>query len=615
MQKWIYPLFLVFACAPELEPGGELAEQASAFSTYSYTDPVWLTAGKEASTVLPDACPSDRWIGYLIASSPGPCPAMAAGAGGTWARSKLLLSSSGALPTPLQRFCLYQWTSPGSGPPDTSVLVAGPNMRLERDCKVAIPLYLPEDATTAVVQAAYAEQVDAPRFAVGAPASLDHVRIAIVDNATEETTLGLPSRGSTLHGFTMGTVARENSCIHRTDGSTDCPVFIASHRALTLNNGNLGYPSEVARAIIRAVDGWIAGVEPHMIVNLSIGWHARFSAMHGPTMRLTALAVWHAVQLARCEGALIVAAAGNRSSTEEDGGPMFPAGWEQESELVCGGGIGYQPLVHAAGGVDGADHPLAVARDGGTPRIVAASAFVAVEGINPSSGDPQTTTFLSGTSLAAAGVSGAAALIWSRNPGLTGHEVMETLYQHGEPLGVDSDFAGQNLVFEQHRLDICAAAACDGLSCPLACPLRNAGESAAADFAEVLDIEYPGLRTGRPINGTSATNTTPISGVEITSSPFAGTQPSVPMCPVCSAGASFIGKLALFPGESITKLVLHTEPSAYDIQITIVDPDQSFKVSLEPFDLSTEDSAILQATIHGASGKDTIYASEIALDY
>ncbi|MCA9544074.1 MAG: S8 family serine peptidase, partial [Myxococcales bacterium] len=233
--------------------------------------------------------------------------------------------------------------------------------------------------------------------------------------------------------------------------------------------------------------------------------------------------------------------AGNRA-LDSDLGPLFPAAYEQRPR-ACGTespAWAYQPLVHAVGAVDASDRPLGLSREGGTPRLVAPGALVLTPE-DTAAGVPRPTAVLSGTSMSAAAVSGAAALLWSLRPGATGDMVMEALYQTGEALGRDAEFALPGEIQPQRRL---AVARAFDLACPQnvavgACPQgdarpalpapRGAGLDAGVPFGDLVALLYEDVVLGAVAPGPPP----PLEGGSAYLEPYVVPQPGTPNCIVC----------------------------------------------------------------------------------
>ena len=166
-------------------------------------------------------------------------------------------------------------------------------------------------------------------------------------------------------------------------------------------------------------------------MNLSLGWDPALGGLETPDSDIPApaLAVRTALEHAVCEGALVIAAAGNRSGgPTEETGPLLPAAWEEragptrarcealgvttrDQNFPLPGQLAYRPLVFAAGGVRADDSPLFNSREGSEPRLVAFGDHVKVPAPGAQEG-PLWTGLLTGTSVSAAVVSASVAAAW-----------------------------------------------------------------------------------------------------------------------------------------------------------------------------------------------------------
>ena len=84
------------------------------FTLSALTPPVtvhpWLNGGREIiPPALAEACPRDRWVGYILRGNAACPPAMHP----DWHVSKLFGGTTLAAPD-LGRFCLYDWTGAGA---------------------------------------------------------------------------------------------------------------------------------------------------------------------------------------------------------------------------------------------------------------------------------------------------------------------------------------------------------------------------------------------------------------------------------------------------------------------------------------------------------------------
>lgn len=286
------------------------------------------------------------------------------------------------------------------------------------------------------------------------------VLVALIDNLPPNP----PESGGTKkigwgkmdrHGTTLGLMIREfsgvapalgqdgNACgaevlsVLALDATVDQTAPGASIKLISQpDGGNAGTPSSVANAIWQALTVW---KESHqgkkLIINLSIGWEPEFERERvntdGP--------VFAALQQAASDGALIIAAAGNRSSfAKEYSGLMYPAAYAGQ-KWDCGL-VTPCPLLIPVSGVDQNDNPIVVARQFGiTPLLAPALAALGnPQFLAPAAPADAKFTSMTGTSVSAALVTAAAARVWSLNPDATAQTVMQRIWATARPAKTDS---------------------------------------------------------------------------------------------------------------------------------------------------------------------------------
>jgi hypothetical protein len=251
--------------------------------------------------------------------------------------------------------------------------------------------------------------------------------------------------------------------------------------------------------------------------------------------------VYLALLYASCQGALIVSAAGNDPGYENPpSGPMLPASWDRfaappaalcsklldsQSASPAGG-----PLVHAVAGVDGNDRPMMLGRLASRSEIVAPSSILAAYpesakdaeygGGNCQSPPCEPTRAMTGTSVAVAVTSAAAAAVWAHHPDWTGSKVMAVLYETGEPLGLDADCCLAPPCQKAHRVSMCRALECGDGADLAACSKRCAPRPAYGGDP------MPGNLSEAPIARSSVPFVPGLLG-DVTG------QPDVPPCPAC----------------------------------------------------------------------------------
>lgn len=491
-----------------------------------------------------EACDARQWVGYRIDTAS--CPT-APSAHGTWnVTAPFALSRD----PELQRLCVYTWqpADPAQPTPDVEALPDTASLRLERDCDVVGGHAVPDEVNDALF-AAFSAQVELPDWSIAAPFALSPTRVAVIDGGFGGAQWDVPL-DTVDHAEAVSSVVRAAACPDRGAGPV-CAATVPNYNAMAYVQrgitgalgGFFGTQAEYAAAVAEAVDEWRLESErtrpAHLILNLSLGWDARYGLEEAE--RLPALAAFWATRYAACEGALLIAAAGNKAA-DGDTGPLAPAAWEA-LRRECPGDERpprgtYAPLVHAVGGVDGRDAPLAVVREDATPRLVAPGQAVVVP-LDTQTPVDAPTKVLSGTSMSTAAVAGAAALVWSLRPELTADEVMALIYAASEPLGPKADF-GLKPLKRQRRLSVARAfaLACpDGAqigNCPPAAsrPTLPAPRAAGGDATPDYDALDPLLFADAvPV---AIDDLAPdAEGSSAYLDPYVVPQPGSPNCPVC----------------------------------------------------------------------------------
>lgn len=316
------------------------------------------------------------------------------------------------------------------------------------------------------------------------------------------------------HGMFMASIIEDIAC---PGGTAGCTAAVHPTLATPRNEwgtapnygegGPHGTQSDMALAVYEAVASWQEQYDPsdpntapRLVINLSVGFERQLDVTGGPG-RGPSKSLTTALQHASCQGALIIAAAGNApidACPEEQDGPLAPASFETmpaPTALECTN-LGFnpivdtnqwpiftpgsgRPLVYSIAGVDGRDLPLGNAREASRSRIAALGSNAV--GPMGSSYDPGIT----GSSVSAAVGSGIASVVWQFRPELEPHELMTLIYdagygltdEGGAPLMADFGLAGA-LLQQVRRASVCAAldAACDtpgAAACPpLSCPAQ-----------------------------------------------------------------------------------------------------------------------------------------------
>lgn len=438
----------------------------------------------------PDAaCPNRRWIGI---SQQGTCPAPLADSAAGWQVQPLFPGSALGGSSPLDSFCLYEHAAIGNTVDLPKLVAAGALQRVERDCagvsgsaKVTLADALGPDLEDFFLQ--QAGKVPGP-----IPAT-QGVRLAFLDTSpTEED--AVVQVGASKHGTTMTHLARKLLC--QSDDPATCGARVTTRLALPITEfhqdagtfqmsprgGHFGTLGQLATAIRGETQRWTASAaEDRLILNLSVAWKPEaFGGLEDAVDDMTApvQAVYRALEDAACRGALVLAAAGNRSGGPLAGsGLVLPAAWQHRrapGPAACSHLEGLEasqfapksvadPLLYAVAGVDSTGSPLANVRPGAVPPL-AAFGDHAVTTIDAGKGWTGTYT---GSSVATTVVSATAAAVWGHRKALRRDQLMQLLYASGDPLGRSAEAYSGQVAPEVRRVALCAALrdACDGGDC------------------------------------------------------------------------------------------------------------------------------------------------------
>lgn len=455
-------------------------------------------------------CPRTRWVGEATES--GVCKP---GTGG-WKGGKMFEATGPKLPKDLAGFCLYEWT--GTVAPADSDLAKlpkdggrPPKDWLDRDC-MAVAALTPtgankERAAEATVFASleknFLAQVEAPTSLPAFGNQSEKVSVAIVDSwplVRQRPSMTVDPPGRLRHGLAMGQIVERVSCV----GAT-CAATVTRHLALNrmpngqvdeLRGGYYSYQGHLAVTIFTALKIWQQKApNSRLIINLSLGWDGRFNGT-GTTLSAPVRAVRAAIRHAVCQGALVIAAAGNATGGPKPGeGLMYPAAWTTEQAPPTCMGIGPQtPLVWAVGGVDGTDRPLRNTRPTGRPEL-AAYAF-AVPTIYDEKTPPLRTPPATGTSVAAAVATGIASLVWRYQPTYSARQVMELVRSSGVKLGKTADACLGGACRKIRRISACRAveaASGGGVAVPCMKIASGAGKQPRCSTQNLKDIVKNGV--------------------------------------------------------------------------------------------------------------------------
>jgi hypothetical protein len=399
---------------------------------------------------------------------------------------------------------------------------------------------------------------------------LDRVRVAVVDTSADNQGSGVPDGEADIsdngHGDAVGNLVRRLSRVGQGRWAVIRSELALGRRGprdpqepgeiewVPDLGGDYGSQAEAARAMYDAVRRFLdEDDETHLILNLSFGWDAAYGDHRKRRSRVPSRMALDVAQYAACEGALLIAAAGNRDNFSLSEKALAPAAYERKRNKCVADPGAYAPVVHAVQGVDGRDRLLFNARRKALPRLMAPASFVMTPSFDLN-GNTSTIRIHTGSSMAAAAVSGVAALVWGARPELQAHEVMDLVYATAEPLGRNAKFGMGGQKQPRVRVSACHAfvAACAGVAgqCGFtpdelaSCGERRARRvDASPDWEQVAnDMEAfygnPALVQSPPPPAT------PVNSVPQTLEPWATPQPGDPGCPLCGIkGTALLGQL------------------------------------------------------------------------
>lgn len=331
------------------------------------------------------------------------------------------------------------------------------------------------------------------------------VRLALIDSL-DASGAGwtYANLSSDNHGAPLGRLIEELTCVSGIgDGTKPCLVDLVAYDALH-NVSATGEPAgtlhDLADAIIAAVDG----DDGHKVINISLGWVPLPSLGNvdpNQPMPTPTKAVYEALKYAACHDAVVFAAGGNYLGGPNgtfDSGLVYPAGWQADNTAVqCDqyGGAGQfnGSLVHAVGGLGASSDKIGLSRPGGFPTLAAFGVDgVSLKVVGSSTKPKDHTLPMSGTSVATAVVSAAAAARWALDAGPNNEAIVDALRQ--SPSSLQGDIKYDN-TYDVKKIDACeqATEGCNSSSCggTFVCPtVGNPAPSAAT-----LALIAPSLAT------------------------------------------------------------------------------------------------------------------------
>jgi hypothetical protein len=248
------------------------------------------------------------------------------------------------------------------------------------------------------------------------------VHVAVIDTAPKAR-----ERASSLHGALMAMIIERMTAgagiqIHTYAG---LPRDRDGRANLDVG-GYYGYQSDLAFSIADALVDWRAETSASgpLIVNLSVGWDPA-----APSANTSLVA--EQLGRARCAGALIFAAVGNRHPRACTEGPTGPASLVNHPiPSECAAELN-GPLVFPVTAVDHRGQPLDLSRANAPLAALGVDAVVQI--------DANYYGPMSGSSVATAVVSGLAARTWSNEPELRADDIVAHLYAGGLAKGTRVD--------------------------------------------------------------------------------------------------------------------------------------------------------------------------------
>jgi hypothetical protein len=347
-------------------------------------------------------------------------------------------------------FCVYEWAEKTTLPQTADFARIGAKPECGFSTGMAATPAPPSDILRerAAAFERHARGVRQTAWAGAAPTFARAVRhagprafVAVVDASPFGATQ--PDRSG--HGYAVSRVIADLAC----DKNPDCEKtvirpYVALPRIRTSSGdwvedfkqgGFVGYFHDLFRAFRKALADWEKDAkdakdahkpEPKLIINLSLGW----DPIKTDPDSLENVYMQMLLERAYCRGVLVIAAAGNETGSE---GAVMPAALESQAPPRCGASAPatiYRPLIHAVGAVDRYGERLALSRPWSEPRLVAYGSQVTV----PTGAGQNLTPPLTGTSIAAAVVSGIAEVVWSARPRLDAAGVMTLIYESGDDL-------------------------------------------------------------------------------------------------------------------------------------------------------------------------------------
>jgi hypothetical protein len=469
---------------------------------------------------LAEICPATRIIGrakLVDMGAPPTCPART-----HWTVTNLFESGTPYLDahppdftpavgtTEMGLYCLYQWAGAAPAPSPTQLSALKDTLiQPARDCLAVQGQSVPmNEQIGPILQEIFrdlAGQVTTTNLEHGG-AILANDRSGVLVSVVDTVPYAQPVHMNWPHGEYLARIIEDLAC---PEGDA-CPVEVARVLAMPRvtatetdfqHGGVAGLLTDLARGLMEAQRRWELGdtTRKH-IVNLSLGFDE--SSIDSPVPQLANIDAIHtALQYLSCKGAIVIAAAGNADEVGCTTDAVYPARWQRElapgvmrcGELgvtIAGPPPATQPLLYAAAGTQLDGELLASARTGGLPRLAA----IADHAIGGDAEDDN----LTGSSVAAAVTSAAAAMAWSYADNRTGPQVMESVWAGARP----TDIGNSNMVVPSttavvKQVNVCGALtqACVLGTCPVfdqPCSADTVADPPLSDLDFAYDAELLG---------------------------------------------------------------------------------------------------------------------------
>jgi hypothetical protein len=421
------------------------------------------------------------------------------------------------IPKGLQRYCIFEYVGPQEPNQEDytqlfAIIDQYPHMSIDsaaQDCRGQRlqGTGLNDAAVMTELADAFHDAIDWIPGGVLAPTTPNrkYTEVAIVDTVSQDAHDDPFLDPVNEHGEFMGDIVSDIACADPSD--PHCQDTIRYHVAMPreenefadwYSGGEFGTMGDLSMSIVAAVGLWRQNrlADPNapqrLVISASLGWvpEAPYNSdpNRGPVRALEA-----ALHYAACNGAIVLAAAGNTTDAACGQGqldPLAPATYEMveapgekwcaEQGFIPIDELNFpvfgdpRPLVYAIGGLDGFDRPIPNARPKGMPALAAYAANTTVHTANGF------TTPLTGTSVSTAVVAGIASLVWSYDPTIKPVELMHLIADASYETDLEADFDFTATHPRVRRASVCSAleyacanlspGTCPQLSCQMAAP-------------------------------------------------------------------------------------------------------------------------------------------------